>query len=106
MFFFIGGVQPKTVTLDENPRLCPSCGLAQAKLKRIDHYVSLFFIPLFPVKKGEPLLMCERCGFAAPPDQADYFARSRQFHRRPQCPSCGLELDPSFNYCPRCGTKV
>ncbi len=53
MFFFIGGVQPKTITLDDSRRLCPACGLAQARLKRTDQYLSLFFIPLFPVKRGE-----------------------------------------------------
>lgn len=108
MFFFVGGIQPKTKTLDETPRLCPACGLAQARLKRIDHYLSLFFIPLFPVKKGEPLLMCDRCGYAAPPEQT--------FHERPtdvvappitvRCPSCGKTLEPSFAYCPYCGKKV
>lgn len=109
MFFFVGGIQPKTKTLDENPRLCPACGLAQARLKRIDHYLSLFFIPLFPVKKGEPLLMCDRCGYAAPPEET--------FHGRPtdmapppmvavRCPSCGKTLEPSFAYCPYCGKKV
>ncbi len=105
MFFFIGGIQPKTVTLDETPRICPACGLAQAKLKRIDHYLSLFFIPLFRVKKGEPILVCERCGFSAPPDEADAYVR-RHAEQPLRCPSCGYDLDRSFNYCPRCGTKV
>jgi len=105
MFFFVGGVQPKTVTLDENPRLCPACGLAQAKIKRIDHYLTLFFIPLFRVKKGEPLLMCERCGFVAPPDRAEEIANF-SVGTRLECPKCGMILEPSFNYCPRCGTKV
>ncbi len=61
MFFLIGGVQPKTVTLDEAAGICSACGLAQARLKRVDHYVSLFFIPLFRVKKGDPVLICDRC---------------------------------------------
>ena len=25
---FIAGVQPKTVTVDDTPRICPSCGLS------------------------------------------------------------------------------
>ena len=62
MFFLIGGVQPKTVTLDEVPGICAACGLAQARLKRVDHYLSLFFIPLFAVKKGDPVLICDRVG--------------------------------------------
>ena len=62
MFFFIGGIQPKTITLDDTPAICSACGLAQARLRRVDHYLSLFFIPLFPVKRGRPLLICDRCG--------------------------------------------
>ena len=61
MFFFIAGIQPKTVELDAPSRMCPKCGLYQAQLKRVDHYLSLFFIPLFPVKKGNPFLECRRC---------------------------------------------
>lgn len=42
--------------------MCPSCGLPSAKLKRLDHYLSLFFIPIIPVKKGERFIECDRCG--------------------------------------------
>lgn len=106
-FFFIGGVQPKTVVLDETPRLCSNCGLAQARLKRIDHYVSLFFIPLFRIKKGEPLIICDRCGFTFREEEA-----YRTDIRKPplqevlRCPSCGAILEPSFRYCPQCGRKI
>ncbi|WP_407923343.1 zinc ribbon domain-containing protein [Desulfosoma caldarium] len=95
--------------LDETPRLCPSCGLAQARLKRIDHYLSLFFVPLFPVKKGQPLLMCDRCGYAAPPEEGFYGRPTETAPPPPvtiRCPSCGRTLEPSFAYCPYCGRKV
>lgn len=62
MFFFIGGIQPKTVFVDRNPKPCSSCGQVKLYLKRIDHYLSLFFIPLFAVKRGMPFLICENCG--------------------------------------------
>jgi hypothetical protein len=65
MFFFIGGIQPKTIDLDNQPRMCPSCGLYQARLKRVDQYLSAFFIPVLRVKKGDPFLLCERCGVAS-----------------------------------------
>jgi hypothetical protein len=65
MFFFIGGIQPKTIDLDDQPRMCPSCGLYKAKLKRADRYLSVFFIPVLRVKKGDPFLFCERCGVAS-----------------------------------------
>jgi len=62
MFLFIGGIGPRTITLDKQARICPSCGRLTLYLKRIDQYVSLFFIPIFPVKRGEPFLSCEGCG--------------------------------------------
>lgn len=106
-FFFIGGVQPRTVTLDETPRLCPYCGLAQARLKRIDHYISLFFIPILRIKKGEPLLICDRCGFTAPEEEAYRAQKAPQRVEKPlTCPACGMALEPTFQYCPQCGRKI
>lgn len=105
MFFFIGGVQPRTIVLEDSARICPSCGLAQARLKRIDHYLSLFFIPLFPVKRGEPVLMCDRCGAMSLPDRPheDLQPAGR---RLMACRRCGRSLEPSFHYCPHCGADV
>ena len=37
-FVFIGGIQPRRVTLDPAPRRCPRCGHLTATLQRIDHY--------------------------------------------------------------------
>jgi len=104
MFFFIAGVQPKTVELDDRPRMCPKCGLAQARLKRVDHYVSLFFIPLFPVKRGSPFLECGSC--------AGVFTETGQpwpgalQKGALSCSACGLPVDASFRYCPSCGRPV
>ncbi len=104
MFLFIGGIQPRTVTLDETPRLCPSCGLAQARLKRVDDYVSLFFIPIFPLRKGQPVLMCDRCGAVTSPDEP-FVSRPGPSQGR-ECDRCGFPLESSFKYCPRCGSRV
>jgi len=107
MFFLIGGVQPKTVPLDDQHRPCPACGLAQARVERIDHYLSLFFIPLFRVRKGEPMVVCRRCGAVTAPD-SDFAAGTPapEPPRRPQCRHCGAVLNPGFSYCPHCGSKV
>jgi rubrerythrin len=96
----IAGVSSKTKTIDPTPRLCPSCGLAQAYLKRVDHYVSLFFIPVIRVKKGEPVLVCNRCesaGFNAPKQQPPSESPSVM------CKQCGRSLENDFRYCPFCG---
>jgi len=104
MFFFIGGVQPKSVTLDETPRLCPACGLAQARLKRTDHYISLFFVPLFPVKRGDPVLMCDRCGAIASADQP--YPSPVLPEKSNSCRECGASINPTFRYCPQCGSRI
>jgi ribosomal protein L37E len=104
MFFLIGGLQPKTVTLDETVRVCSACGLAQARLKRVDHYLSLFFIPLFPVKKGRPVVICDRCGAISPLDGDSRGAF--QSARRDSCPQCGFPVTRDFRYCPSCGTRI
>ena len=102
--FIIAGVSPKTTTLDHHPRRCPACGLFQAYLKRTDSYFSLFFLPLFPVKKGEPYLWCKRCNHLShetqgprPPGPPD--------GKRSVCRACGKALDRQFGYCPYCGNK-
>ncbi|HSB04435.1 MAG TPA: zinc ribbon domain-containing protein [Thermodesulfobacteriota bacterium] len=104
-FIFIGGVQPRKTKVDDLPRICPNCGLPSARLKRLDHYLSLFFIPLIPVKRGERFLECDRCGrvFDEPGR-----TQPTTFQRRPDriCPKCGREAAPDFNYCPHCGHGI
>jgi len=105
MCFFIAGIQPKTRTLDSTPRRCPRCGLYQAVTQRVDHYISLFFIPLLRIKQGEPFLYCRRCGQPAAPeaqqdDAAAYFDRPSSV-----CRQCGRSLEGDFNYCPYCGQR-
>ena len=104
MFFLIGGVQPKTVTLDEAPGICSACGLAQARLKRVDHYLSLFFIPLVRVKKGDPVLICNRCKAISSP--GGDFRGAAQEARRDKCSECGCPVAHDFRYCPSCGRRI
>ncbi len=104
MFFFIGGVQPKNVRLDKQARLCPSCHHSAVYLKRVDHYLSLFFIPLFPVKKGTPVLSCDNCHSVF--DESGILVRNGRKEKLRTCPYCGRTLEDDFDYCPRCGKKV
>lgn len=104
MFLLIGGIQPKTVTLDETPQLCPGCGLAQARLKRVDDYVSLFFVPIFPLRKGQPVLMCDHCHAVSSPD-AHVTAPSSTWKKK-ECGHCRFPIESAFDYCPRCGNRV
>ncbi len=98
---FIAGVSPKTTVLDQTARLCPVCGLARARMHRVDHWFSLFFIPVLRVKKGDAFIFCDRCDRpvngmpAGPADEP----------RTPQagCPACGRSLEEDHRFCPYCG---
>jgi len=104
-FIFIGGVQPRKRQVDDYPRTCPSCGLPSARLKRLDYYISLFFIPLIPIKQGEQFLECERCGgvFSETGE-----IKGEAFPGVPSrtCPRCGGAVEPRFRYCPHCGQQL
>lgn len=102
MFFLVGGISPKTVVLDPAARRCPACGLFQARLQRVDHYLNLFFIPLWRVKKGVPLLVCSRCGTLSDPNAG---AADAAAPPSATCSRCGRALAPDFRYCPHCGQR-
>jgi len=101
MFFFIGGITPRITVLDDRPVLCPVCGLAQARYRRVDYYLNLFFIPLFRVRKGEPFLMCDHCEQSVQDMGEDYHRMMRK--EGADCPRCGRRLHPGFRFCPYCG---
>jgi len=102
--FIIAGISPKVKVLDANPRVCPSCGLARAYLKRADSYLSLFFIPLFRVKKGEPFIICDRCESFVPEGGAPFHAWKDP--GATHCNNCGKTIEKGFAYCPYCGRKT
>jgi hypothetical protein len=101
---FIAGISPKTKTLDQNPRWCSICGLHQAYERRVDHYLSLFFIPVLRVKKGEPFIVCDRCEGSSP-EYGSGFRPAPENHQ-PQCRHCGKPLNSDFKYCPYCSKRV
>jgi hypothetical protein len=101
---FIAGISPKTKVLDQHPRRCPVCGLHQAHFKRVDHYLSLFFIPVLRVKKGAPILMCDRCQGAFSEFGQEVSPSQKETELR--CRFCKKTIEPTFSYCPHCGKKL
>ncbi|MGQ9645415.1 MAG: zinc ribbon domain-containing protein [Thermodesulfobacteriota bacterium] len=100
----MGGIQPRKHKIDPQPRTCPNCGFPSAYVKRLDHYISLFFIPLIPIKRGERFLECDRCHAifdeSGRPPSMPFQDRSSQ-----NCPVCGKPIDADFRFCPYCGEK-
>jgi ribosomal protein L37E len=105
MCIFIAGVQPRTRTLDSTPRRCPRCGLYQAYTQQVDHYISLFFIPLLRIKQGAPFLYCRRCGQPASPGVQREEGAASSDRSSPQCRRCGRSLEDHYLYCPYCGQR-
>lgn len=103
--FLIAGLQPKTRRLDENPRRCPACGRVQAYPTRVDQYLSLFFIPLVRVKRGQPFLVCEGCQQPVAAGQAPLPETPPPSGSDTVCVSCKKRFDDSFTYCPHCGQR-
>jgi len=109
MFFFIGGLQPRTIKLEKHHQACPGCSRFDLYWKRTDHYISLFFLPLFPVKRGNPFIACEHCGAAwQSPDSISRDNKSYQGHRAETmiCKSCGEVVESRFSFCPYCGFRL
>ena len=102
--FFIADVSPKIKVLDDKPRLCPVCGLAQAYFKRTDHYFNLFFIPILRVKKGEPFIMCEKCERNVHEMGEEYDDCTKKQDKI--CRHCGRAVRWDFQYCPFCGGRI
>jgi len=100
---FIGGVGPRRKRLDNQPRICSKCGLSQAYLTRVDNYFSLFFIPILRLHKGEPLVLCERCGHVT--DESGNVYASGTDVQAIRCRSCGESLAKDYPYCPYCGER-
>ncbi|MCP4158348.1 MAG: zinc ribbon domain-containing protein [bacterium] len=106
---FIGGYQPKTVRLAKAVQACPHCAQYDVYQKRIDHYISLFFIPVLRMKKGSPFTACENCGAhfqdkdirSGSVAGGDTGASIDNY-----CPSCRVVLEPQFSFCPHCGKEV
>ncbi|NIQ39007.1 MAG: zinc-ribbon domain-containing protein [Proteobacteria bacterium] len=101
---FIAGVQPKTRRLSDNPRGCPSCGSPEAYLTRVDQYLSIFFIPVIPIRRGEPVLSCENCG--AVNTESGQALWIEGTHGGEICHRCNRVLERDFSYCPYCGTPL
>lgn len=108
MFFFIGGIQPRTVRLEKHAGACPNCSHFEVYLKRVDQYISVFFIPLFPIKRGVPFVACENCDslFESPVHMGRQDYREAGPETDPRCGSCGRAVKPDFSYCPYCGKWI
>lgn len=100
--FLIAGIQPRVKKLEAAALRCPVCGRYEAYRQRVDHYLSLFFIPLLKVKTGQPFTLCNHCAHAG--SEAGTDQPPGPSVRPSRCTSCGHPLKREFSFCPYCGT--
>lgn len=121
--FFIFGISSGTKQLDfQQTMICNRCG----KYGRLNAFMiyssfTLFFIPIFRFKK-EYFIRTSCCNTTYPlekelgrkiehgepitlSDENLNFSLASTPPAIHLCPNCGENLDSSFTYCPRCGTK-
>jgi uncharacterized CHY-type Zn-finger protein len=67
----------------------------------VDHYFSLFFIPLFRVQKGEAFLLCDRCEQEA--KEFGFGSGALPGDKDALCGNCGKKIKDDFRFCPHCG---
>jgi hypothetical protein len=104
MFVFIAGIGPRRKKLESQPRTCTNCGQSRAYLVRPDDYLYLFFIPIVPIRKGQPYVECDACGFVA--DDTGKACTPGKDAQLIRCPGCGAILAKDFRYCPYCGARL
>lgn len=129
MFVFVGGIQPsvESKAVDQE---CPVCHRSSTQEKTVNQVLSMFFVPLFTVHRGEPYRVCPQCGWDS--KQADgWQLLGRDFSQQQQqpgtpdsssssrgdasaaasapnmpmsCSQCGHSVQPNYLFCPFCGT--
>lgn len=124
--FFIGimGIDTKAKEIrDINNITCKHCGrLGMYKLIKQYSYFHFFFIPLFRWKiKYFLISRCCQSVFSISTEKGkrledktddfvDFDELQYEYDNRGQarnnCFHCGNTIDPSFEYCPRCGNRI
>ena len=85
MFILLGAKTVKTPVKNglSLRRRCGRCQyLSDLREHSLRQYFTLFFIPIFPISKGESLLVCDRCGASCYIQPEDYLGSEREgsFH--------------------------
>ncbi len=121
--FFIFGVSNKEKELDFTQTIiCPSCGsYGRYEVFMTYTFFSLFFIPIFKWNKKYYIrTSCCKSLYIIDTDlgrriergeniviqESDLHLINVNYNRERHCPSCNYKIDPEYEYCPKCGTKI
>ncbi|MDR7871455.1 MAG: zinc ribbon domain-containing protein [Tissierellaceae bacterium] len=121
--FFVFGISTKEEKIDFNQTtICPSCGsYGRYEVFMSYTHFSLFFIPIFKWNKkyyvrtsccnslysidnelGKDIERGEKTTI----HESDLHPININYNKESYCPSCNYKLDPDYEFCPRCGSKI
>ncbi|XP_073290081.1 uncharacterized protein [Primulina huaijiensis] len=101
-FFFVGGLeQQATRVLKSGAGKCIACG-SRADLVEYEKVLKLFFVPVWRWPGKHPLMRCDNCKLFFPQSLSLPSASMDAI----RCQSCAREMDPSYRYCPFCGSAL
>ncbi len=110
MIFLFGFQTVKTPVTDGLTvrRQCDRCQLiSDLHEYRVRNFFAVFFVPVFPLSKGQEMLVCSRCQAAVYPQEKDYLAAGKElpasFLRDPSGPS---QVDKPVITCKFCHGKL
>ena len=84
-------------------RDCPNCGLlSEMREYRIRNFFTFFFIPIFPLGRGQEVMSCSRCGSSYDPRQVFSSSSSHS------APDAQVQIDEEMTViaCNYCGGKL
>jgi len=122
--FFIGifGVEQKSKLISTNQNIvCPACGAyGRYDIIKTYNYFHVFFLPLFKWNNryfihtyccnkichldyeiGSKIENGEQIDIKAEHVHCNSFYNNYKF-----CPHCSVQVDPTFQYCPYCGSRI
>ncbi|KCZ77858.1 hypothetical protein H311_01126 [Anncaliia algerae PRA109] len=74
---------------------CSTCGVPMpTEYYRTVKCCGICYIPLCPISRGKPYLVCKGCG-----------SQISNISRTP-CSNCQASIPYGFNFCPECGTET
>ncbi|XP_051129449.1 uncharacterized protein LOC127250299 [Andrographis paniculata] len=101
-FFFVGGVEQQArQVLKSGIGKCISCG-SPADLVEYDKVLKLFFVPVWRWPGKHPLMHCKDCRIFFPPS----LDKAAAVDAALRCQFCDRKVDPSFRFCPFCGSAL
>ncbi|KAL0432211.1 UNVERIFIED_CONTAM: hypothetical protein Slati_2555400 [Sesamum latifolium] len=104
-FFFVGGLEQQArQVLKSGAGRCIACG-SRADLVEYEKVLKLFFVPVWRWPGKQPLMYCDNCNLFFPQSFSPS-AEKEVTEAALRCQYCAREVDPTFRFCPFCGSAL